>query len=89
MDKKVSRLYEKCNARVIVEVNFSSARVELLLLLLSSSALHPFNTVSRFSAFLFFLSYSLSLKLSHLSSFFLLVFNLATFFRDISAASIR
>lgn len=30
MDKKVPRLYEKCNARVIVEVNFSSARVELV-----------------------------------------------------------
>ena len=48
MDKKVPRLYEKCNARVIVEVNFSSARVELVPsapptpVLLPPSALSPF-----------------------------------------------
>lgn len=47
MDKKVPRLYEKCNARVIVEVNFSSARVELVPsapptpVLLPPSALSP------------------------------------------------
>lgn len=81
MDKKVPRLYEKCNARVIVEVNFSSARVELLLLL-PSVASRPFNAVFRFNP-LFFLNLALT------PSFFLLVSNLATFFRDISMASVR
>lgn len=81
MDKKVPRLYEKCNARVIVEVNFSSARVELLLLLLPSVAPRPFNAVFRFNPLFF--------NLALAPSFFLLVSNLATFFRDISMASVR